>query len=272
MKEEGKIYFLSDFHLGIPDPTSSLAREKRIVAFLDEAAKDAKEILLLGDLFDFWFEYSHAVPRGHVRLLGKLAEITDRGIPIHLFLGNHDMWIFDYVPEETGVIVHKAPIVREINGIRIMIGHGDGLGPGDHGYKFMKKIFRNPICQWMFARLHPNFGLRLGNFWSGRSRLKSYENDRKWLGEEKEWLVQFCQETLKNDRIDLFIFGHRHLPIDIPIGANSRYINLGDWISYFTYAILDGKEMRLMERTSDGPIGNDLQIAGAPAKVLSAMH
>lgn len=264
-----KIYFLSDFHLGIPDAEQSLAREKRIVAFLDEAAKDAEEFLLLGDLFDFWFEYRHAVPRGHVRLLGKLAELTDRGIPIHLWLGNHDMWIFDYVPKETGVIVHREPVVREWNGKRFLIGHGDGLGPGDHGYKFMKSIFQSPICQWLFARLHPNFGLGMGNFWSGRSRKKSYENDRKWLGEEKEWLVQYSRERLKKEHLDFLVFGHRHLPIDIPVGDRSRYINLGDWITYFTYAVFDGSEMKLMQRNGDGPIENDLQISGAPANPIA---
>ncbi|MEX1133042.1 MAG: UDP-2,3-diacylglucosamine diphosphatase [Flavobacteriales bacterium] len=270
MQPGQKIHFLSDFHLGVPDAASSLAREKRIVAFLDEAAKDASEIMLLGDLFDFWFEYKRAVPRGHVRLLGKLAELTDRGIPVHLFIGNHDMWIFDYVPSETGVIVHREPIVREINGKRFLIGHGDGLGPGDHGYKFMKKVFRNPVCQWLFARLHPNFGLWLGDFWSGRSRKKSYANDRKWLGEDQEWLVQYCKDELKTAHYDYLIFGHRHLPIDMPVGANSRYINLGDWITYFTYATFDGSELKLMKRMSDpstgsGPLSGDVRITGGPA-------
>jgi UDP-2,3-diacylglucosamine hydrolase len=267
-----RIIFLSDFHLGVPDAASSLAREKRICAFLDEATKDlpdgqagAAEIHLLGDLFDFWFEWKKAVPRGHVRLLGKMAELTDRGIPVHLHIGNHDMWIFDYVPTETGVIVHREPIVREIAGKRFYIGHGDGLGPGDHAYKFIKRVFRNPLCQWLFARLHPNFALWLGDFLSGRSRKKSYENDRKWLGADKEWLVQYCRELLKSERFDLMIFGHRHLPIDMEIAPGSRYINLGDWISYFTYATFDGQELKLMKRTSDGPLSDDVRITGGPA-------
>jgi UDP-2,3-diacylglucosamine hydrolase len=265
MHEGRKIYFLSDFHLGVPDRASSLAREKRVVAFLNEAAKDADEIMLLGDLFDFWFEYRHAVPRGHVRLLGKLAEITDSGIPVHLFIGNHDMWIFDYVPEETGVVLHKEPIERTWNGKRFLIGHGDGLGPGDHGYKFIKKVFRSRLCQWMFARLHPNFGLGLGNYLSGRSRRKNYENDRQWLGEDKEWLVQYCRERLAHEHFDHLVFGHRHLPIDIPVGPDSRYTNLGDWISYFTYAVFDGRDLKLMARTSDGGLAQDKHISGAPA-------
>lgn len=260
-----RIHFLSDFHLGVPDAASSLAREKRIVAFLDEAAKHAEEIILLGDLFDFWFEYRRAVPRGHVRLLGKMAELTDRGIPVHLFIGNHDMWIFDYVPRETGVMVHRGPIVREINGRRFYIGHGDGLGPGDRGYKLIKAVFRNPVCQWLFARLHPNFALWLGDALSGQSRKKSYENDRRWLGEDKEWLAHYCRELLTRERYDYMVFGHRHLPIDMGIAQGSRYVNLGDWITHFTYATFDGTDMRLMKRMSDGPLNGDARITGGPA-------
>jgi UDP-2,3-diacylglucosamine hydrolase len=265
MQAGQRIHFLSDFHLGVPDAASSLAREKRICAFLDEAAKDAAEIHLLGDLFDFWFEWRKAVPRGHVRLLGKMAELTDRGIPVHLHIGNHDMWIFDYVPKETGVLVHREPIVREWNGKRFCIGHGDGLGPGDHGYKLIKAVFRNPACQWLFARLHPNFALWLGDFFSSRSRKKSYENDRKWLGADKEWLVQHCRELLRTERFDYMVFGHRHLPIDMEIAPGSRYVNLGDWISYFTYATFDGQELKLMKRTGDGPLSGDARITGGPA-------
>ncbi len=260
-----RIYFLGDLHLGVPDAERSLAREKRVVAFLDEAAKDATEIVLMGDLFDFWFEWKYVVPRGFVRFLGKLAEITDRGIPVHLFIGNHDMWIFDYVPKETGVIVHREPIARTIDGKKFLIGHGDGLGPGDHGYKFMKRVFRNPVCQWLFARMHPNFGLWLGDFWSGRSRKKSYENDRKWLGADKEWLVQYCNEELKSASYDFMVFGHRHLPIDMAVDKGARYINLGDWITYFTYGVFDGSDMRLMKRMSDGELNGDPRIAGGPA-------
>ena len=260
-----RIYFLGDFHLGVPDAASSLTREKRIVAFLDEAAKDAAEIILMGDLFDFWFEYSYAVPRGHVRFLGKIAELTDRGVPVHLFIGNHDMWIFDYLPKETGVMVHRAPIERTIGGRTFLIGHGDGLGPGDHGYKFMKRIFRNPVCQWAFARLHPNFGLWLGDLFSSQSRKKSYENDRKWLGADKEWLVQYCKEQLTRTHYDYMLFGHRHLPIDMEVKPGSRYINLGDWITYFTYGVFDGTEVKLMKRVGDGTLSADVRITGGPA-------
>ena len=264
-KSGEKIYFLSDFHLGVPDHASSLAREKRIVAFLSEVEKDAAEIHILGDLFDMWFEYREVVPRGFVRLLGKIAEITDRGIPVHLYIGNHDMWIFDYLPKETGVIIHREEVPRTWNGQQFLIGHGDGLGPGDSGYKFMKGIFRNGFMQWCFARLHPNLGLGIAHFWSGRSKLKNYANDKKFLGAENEWLAIHCREVLKKDHYDWFIFGHRHLPLNLSVGPRSRYLNLGDWITYFTYAVFDGTTLRLMKRTTDGPLNGDVETPGAGA-------
>lgn len=222
-----------------------MLREKKIVAWLDQVSKDADEIFLVGDIFDFWFEYKKSVPRGYVRLLGKIAELTDRGIPIHVFTGNHDMWIFDYLPEETGVTLHKKPITRTWNGKRFYIGHGDGLGPGDHGYKFIKKIFANKVCQWLFARLHPNFGIGLADFWSGKSRNAGKEKDKTFLGEENEWLAIYAREIQATNPQDYFVFGHRHLPLDIPIGT-ARYINLGDWIDHYTYGRFDGEKMELL--------------------------
>lgn len=258
-----RIYFLSDFHLGVPDHARSLEREKRIVAFLHEATRDAAEIHILGDLFDMWFEYRKAVPRGFVRLLGTMAELSDRGIPVHLYTGNHDMWIFDYLPKETGVILHRTEVEREWNGKRFLIGHGDGLGPGDHGYKFIKRVFRSKVCQWLFARMHPNLGLGIADFWSGRSRRKNYVNDRKFLGSDNEWLAIHCRELLTRAHYDYFIFGHRHLPLDLRVGPNSRYVNLGDWITWFTYAVFDGQDLRLMERVGDGPLALDKVTKGA---------
>ncbi len=246
-----KIYFASDFHLGIDAVESSKDRERRLVTWLREVAEDAHEIYLVGDLFDFWFEYKHAVPKGFTRILGALGELTDRGISIHLFTGNHDMWIFDYVPEETGTTLHRVPISREWNGKRFFIGHGDGLGPGDHGYKFIKRVFASPICQWLFARFHPNFGIALANFWSRKSRQKGAEKDRHFLGEEHEWLAIFARDTLKKEHFDYFIFGHRHLPLDLSVGPTSRYINLGDWLGHYTYAVFDGTQLELL--TYDHP-------------------
>jgi UDP-2,3-diacylglucosamine hydrolase len=246
-----KIYFASDFHLGVPDYESSLQREKRIVMWLDKVKTDAAEIFLVGDVFDFWFEYKTVVPRGFVRLLGKIAEITDSGIPVHYFIGNHDMWVFDYLPHETGITLHKEPVVREFNGKKFYIGHGDGLGPGDYGYKFIKKVFRNKACQWLFARFHPNFAIGMANFWSRTSRKGSEVENRKFLGEENEWLAIYCKEILQKEHFDYFVFGHRHLPLTIKLNENSTYINLGDWIEYYTYGYFDGSQLNLLSFKSD---------------------
>jgi len=246
MKPGQKIYFASDFHLGIPDYASSLEREKKIVRWLDTIKKDAAEIYLLGDVFDFWFEYGSVVPRGFVRLLGKIAELTDSGIPVHWFTGNHDMWIFDYVPKELNVALHRAPIQKEYSGKKFYIAHGDGLGPGDHGYKFIKKVFASRVCQWLFARIHPNLGISIARYWSGKSRIATGRNDEKYLGDEKEYLAVYSKEILSKEHFDYFIFGHRHLPLDVTLGT-SRYINLGDWVRYFTYAVFDGNELKLLK-------------------------
>ncbi len=240
-----KIYFASDFHLGAPNYETSLLREKKIVKWLTEIEKDAFEIYLVGDLFDFWFEYKKAVPKGYVRLLGKLAELSDKGIKLYLFTGNHDMWIFNYLPKEIGATLYRKPIERIYNGKSFYIGHGDGLGPGDHKYKFLKKIFSSKVCQWLFARLHPNFGIGLADYFSGKSRAVNMAKDEKFLGEENEWLVQFCKNKIKEKHFDYFIFGHRHLALDIKIGDDSRYINLGEWMTQCNYAVFDGKELLL---------------------------
>lgn len=250
-----KVYFASDFHLGIDGSHTSLERERLLVKWLREAAKDAAEIYLVGDLFDFWFEYRHAVPRGHTRFLGALAELSDAGVPIHVFTGNHDMWIFDYLPKETGVTLHRTPVQREWNGKRFLIGHGDGLGPGDYGYKFIKRVFASKACQWLFARLHPNFGIGLANFWSRTSRKSSAEADRTFLGEEKEWLVQYCKEVLEHRHYNFFVFGHRHLPLDIRLEGDARYINLGDWIGHYTYAVFDGTTLELLKYPDRAAVG-----------------
>lgn len=246
-KSKNKIYFASDFHLGAPNYQSSREREMRIVRWMDSIFEECKELYLVGDLFDFWFEYKKAIPKGYVRLQGKIAEFTDAGIPVHVFTGNHDMWMFDYLPQELGVELHRKPIRKTYNGKEFLIGHGDGLGPGDHGYKFIKKVFANPLAQWLFARFHPNFGIGLADYWSGKSRVANHGSDEKFLGEENEWLAIYCKEYLKKEHIDYFIFGHRHLPLDLKVGKNSRYLNLGEWINYQSYAVFDGEELRLEE-------------------------
>lgn len=239
--EKTKIYFASDFHLGVPTYEESLQREKRIIAWLDAIRSDAAEIFLVGDIFDFWFEYKRAIPKGFVRLQGKIAEITDSGIPVHVFTGNHDMWIFDYIPKELGVQLYREPIVRTFNGKKFYIGHGDGLGPGDHGYKFLKKVFASRFCQWCFARLHPNFGIWLAEKSSKTSRASTGKSDEQFLGEENEWLAIYAKEILEKEHIDYFIFGHRHLPLELKVGENSTYFNLGEWINYNTYVVFDGE-------------------------------
>ncbi len=238
-----KIYFASDFHLGAPNEESSLKREKLLVKWLEEIRSDAAEIYLVGDLFDFWFEYDTAVPRGFTRFLGKLAELSDAGIPIHVFTGNHDMWMFGYLEKELNITLHREPIIREYSAKKFLIGHGDGLGPGDHGFKVIKKVFANKISQWMFAKLHPDWGIKLATYWSGTSRASN--NDEVFLGDENEWLFQYAKERLETEPIDYFIFGHRHLPLDLKVGNNSRYINLGDWNSHNTYAEFDGEKLEL---------------------------
>jgi UDP-2,3-diacylglucosamine hydrolase len=240
-----KIYFLSDFHLGAPSFEASLKREKLIVEFLDKVKKDAFEIFIVGDMFDFWYEYRKVIPKGYVRLLGKLAELTDQGIGMHFFVGNHDMWMKNYFQEELNIQVYFEARDFEREGKHFHIAHGDGLGPGDHRYKLMKKIFRSRFCQWLFGILPPYFGVGLANFLSRRSRAQTGTIEEKFLGEDKEWLLIYSKEELKKKHFDFFIFGHRHLPIDYRLSANSRYINLGDWIRYYTYATFDGKEFVL---------------------------
>ena len=245
LKPGKKIYFLSDFHLGAPDHASSLEREKRIVQFLDEIKKDAAEIFLVGDMFDFWYEYRKVVPKGYVRLLGKLAELTDAGISMHFFVGNHDMWMKNYLQAELNIPVYFEPKEFVRNGKLFYIGHGDGLGPGDHGYKRLKKVFRNPACQWLFGILPPTVGMGIANYMSRRSREQTGSTEEVFLGEDREWLLIFSRDALLKKKVDFFVFGHRHLAIDYRLSDSSRYINLGDWIHYYTYAAFNGENLEL---------------------------
>ena len=229
MKPNKKIYFASDFHLGAPNHEQSLIREKLIVKWLDEIKVDAEEIYLMGDMFDFWYEYRHTAPKGFIRFLGKLAEIADSGIPITFFTGNHDMWMFEYLPKEIGVTIYREPIERTFNGKKFFLGHGDGLGPGDHGYKFIKKVFANKVCQWLFARIHPNFGMGMAHYWSHKSRASNGgENEEKFVSIDHEWLAIYAKEVLQKQHFDYFIFGHRHLPLYLQLTDKSTYINLGE--------------------------------------------
>ncbi|MDH4058513.1 MAG: UDP-2,3-diacylglucosamine diphosphatase, partial [Cyclobacteriaceae bacterium] len=224
---------------------SSKERERRIVSWLDQIKSEAHSIYLLGDIFDFWFEYKRAIPKGFIRLQGKLAELKDTGITIEFFTGNHDMWMFDYFPKELGIPIHRDPIVLTYQGQRLLIGHGDGLGPGDAFYKILKKFFNSSICQWLFARIHPNLGIGLAHYWSRKSRISNVKREEKFQGDENEFLLSYCKAMEKQTHHDFYIFGHRHLPLDLPVGNNSRYFNLGEWVHFNTYAEYDGKNVTL---------------------------
>jgi UDP-2,3-diacylglucosamine hydrolase len=243
---EGKrVYFASDFHLGAPNATASRQRERRIVQWLNEVSEDAAHIFLVGDIFDFWFEYKEVIPKGYTRLLGKLAELRDKGIGISVFIGNHDMWMNGYFEEELDIPVYYEPQTYNIGGQQFYIGHGDGLGPGDHGYKLLKKVFRNPVCRWLFSLIHPSWGIALANYFSRKSRSATGMELEQFLGEENEWLAIYSKEILQQTHFDYFIYGHRHLPMDLQVGPNSHYINLGDWLNYFSYAVFDGERTEL---------------------------
>lgn len=242
-----KVYFFSDAHLGIPDQASSLKRERILVKFLDSIKNDALEIYMMGDLFDFWFEYKTAIPKGYARLLGKLAEITDAGIPIFFFRGNHDIWAFNYLQEELNIQIERKPQIKEILGKKFYLAHGDGLGKGDYGYKFIKKVFEFKLNQWLFRWIHPDIGLRMGLFFSRRSRYASEVRDNKLKKENSTNSIRetrmpiFAKELLATgEKIDYFVMGHYHVKENLDLGNKSRFIFLGDWISRFSYGEFDG--------------------------------
>ena len=239
-----KIYFASDFHLGAGGFEGSRAREDRLVRWLDMIQADAAEVFLMGDVFDFWFEYKTVVPKGYIRFLGKLAQLADAGIKLYFFKGNHDMWVFDYFEKELGATIISNELEIERNGKRFYLHHGDGLGPGDGSYKILKKVFRSKLCQWLFARLHPNLGVGIANYWSQHSRIAGEKNEERNVL-EKEWLVIYSRELLQTKFYDYLIFGHRHLPLDVQLNATSRYINLGEWVNYNSYAVFDGEQLTL---------------------------
>lgn len=244
LNEGKKVYFASDFHLGTPNESSSLEREKKIVKWLEQIERDAQAIFFLGDQFDFWFEFKYVIPKGFLRFLGKLTELRERNIPIYFFTGNHDMWMFDYFPKELGIPVFRKNIVLQIGDKNILMGHGDGLGPGDMKYKFLKLFFNSRTCQWLFAFLHPWIGFSIATKWSKSSRAANAQKDEQFLG-EKERIWIFCKETQAKKHHDYYVFGHRHLVLDLPVGEKSRYLNLGEWVTGSTFAVFNGKELHL---------------------------
>lgn len=238
------IYFASDFHLGSPNHQESRKREDRIIRWLNAIESSCSELFLMGDIFDFWFEYREVIPKGFIRLQGKLASMTDAGIKIYFFKGNHDMWVKDYFTTEMGIAVISDELIMERNGKSFYLHHGDGLGPGDEKYKLLRKVFRNPVCQWLFSIVPPSIGLGIANWWSGSSRLAN-KTEEAFHGEEFEWLAIYAKEQLQKQHYDFFVFGHRHLPLEIDLNGKSKYVNLGEWINFNSYAVFDGKELTL---------------------------
>lgn len=246
LKGNKKIYFASDFHLGLSSISrhEEIDRENKIIRWLSSIEHSAQAIFLVGDIFDFWFEYNYTIPKGFVRFLGKIARLVDKGIPVYFFTGNHDLWMFRYFQEELGVEVYSEPIELKINNENILVGHGDGLGPGDNLYKLLKIIFTSKFTQWAFKWIHPDIGIGLAKKWSKYSRLKKLESHEQFLG-EKEFLIQYCRKIETEKHHDYYIFGHRHLPLEIKIGEKSKYYNLGEWVNNFTYGVYDGGSFTL---------------------------
>lgn len=245
-----KLYFVSDAHLGLPPAEKSMFREKLLVKWLDEKKTDAAAFFLMGDIFDYWFEYRKVIPRGFSRFLGKLAEICDSGIPVYFFTGNHDVWLFDYLPQEIGLEVFRKPLSIKINNTRFYLAHGDGLGPGQFSYRFLKFIFTNKILQWMYARIHPNSATGFAHRWSKKSRF-SKGNYVPWMGEDREHLIIHSREIEEQEHHDYYIYGHRHVVREFDITSESCVIYLGDWFVNFTYAEFDGEKTSLFKYPED---------------------
>ncbi len=241
-----KVYFASDQHFGLDMGMPSRQREKIFVTWLDQIKQDAGAVFILGDMFDAWFEYKYAVPKGFVRVLGKLAELTDQGIQVYFMTGNHDMWMRDYLKKELNIPVYFNAQQFIINNHHFLIGHGDGLGPGDHNYKRLKKLFTNPLARFLFRWLHPDLGLPMIKYFSQKNKLISGEYDAKFKGEDKERLFLYAKTCLqKNPEIDFFIFGHRHLPLKMPLDDKTTYFNTGDWLKHFSFLVYDGQQIHL---------------------------
>lgn len=246
IKELGgkNIYFASDFHLGSPTQDISFKRELKIIKWLDSIKEDCHTLFLVGDIFDFWYEYKRAIPKGFVRFQAKITELTDAGIPVYFFTGNHDMWMFGYLEKELGVKIIREEIELNTKNHSFLVGHGDGLGPRDYAYKFFRTFFRNRFCQWLFGRFHPNLGIGIATNWSNKSRKKGNKQPEVYQGND-EWILQHCKEQELIKHHDFYIYGHRHLVIDTLISETARYVNLGEWYSSCNYGIYDGNHFAL---------------------------
>jgi UDP-2,3-diacylglucosamine hydrolase len=247
INQNKKLYFISDMHLGAPDYAKSLAREQKLIRFLQSIEQDAQAVFLVGDTFDFWFEYQHVVPKYFVRFFAKLIDLKEKGIEVYVFTGNHDLWLNDYLQKEIGATIYHQKVELQLVSTNctknVLVAHGDGLGPKDRKYKILKKIFTNPICQWLFRWLHPDIGIKIAQAWSRHSFTDP--SIEVFHGEDKEWLIQYCKRKLTEKHYDYFVMGHRHLPMEIKLNEKSTYLNLGDWIVNSNYAVFDGNEMKL---------------------------
>jgi UDP-2,3-diacylglucosamine hydrolase len=249
--ENKKTYFISDIHLGLPNQKDSLKRERKLIDWIESVQAEMEALYLLGDVFDFWYEYKYVVPKGYVRFLAKMAELCDAGIPVYFFTGNHDIWAFDYFEKEIGMTIIREPKTLEISGKKFHLAHGDGLGPADTGFKLLKWLFTNKTAQFMFSRVHPNFALWLGNAWSRKKRFTEHLDIIQYQGKDKEWLILYAKDFLTREKVDFFLFGHRHIALNLKL-AEAQFINLGDWISNFTFAVFDGSKLEL--KNVDGKI------------------
>jgi UDP-2,3-diacylglucosamine hydrolase len=244
LQNKGKIFFASDFHLGLPSVTPPVEREKKVVSWLNAIAPEAKEIYLLGDIFDFWWEYRLVIPRGFTRFLGALSSITDSGIPVHFFTGNHDMWIGDYLSDECGLTVHTGPLIAVFDNKKFYLAHGEGLGTRNPFYKILLSIFHNRFLRVLYSSIHPSIGVGIGHKWSINSRLGK-DHAREFLGEENEDLIRYVRAFLEKDNIDYFIFGHRHLELKYTLQEGVEIVFLGDWIKKGSFAEWDGSVLNL---------------------------
>ena len=243
------IYFISDAHLGSLAIEHGRTQERRLVRFLDDIKHKASAIYMLGDMFDFWYEYKHAVPKGYTRFLGKLSELTDMGVEVHYCTGNHDIWMYGYLENECGVNIHSKPTTTELYGKIFYLAHGDGLGDSNRKFMFIRSVFHNKTCQRLFSMLHPRWGIGFGLEWAKHSRLKRKDGkEPPYMGEDKEELVLYTKEYMKTHKdIDFFIYGHRHIELDLMLSRKTRMMILGDWISQFTYAVFDGEHLFMEE-------------------------
>lgn len=242
----GKVYFISDAHLGSLAIEERAAQEKRLVRFLDSIKADAEAVYMLGDMFDFWYEYRYVVPKGFTRFLGKISELTDRGIEVHYLLGNHDMWMYGYLQHECGVVLHEGAVTVEMGGRKFFLAHGDGMGDPDRMFRILRGIFHSKLCRFLFSLLPTCWSMKFGLGWAGSSMEKHrLENGVDgYKGEEKEYQIVFAKDYLKSHPdIDFLIMGHRHIELDLMLSPTSRMLILGDWISHSTYACFDGESL-----------------------------